>query len=530
MNLLSQSYFVLFLIISLGFILGNIRIKGVSLDASAVIFVALLFGHYGILVPKDFQYIGLILFIFTIGLQAGPGFFYSFRKQGKQLIFTTLIIVLTGWITAILLGWGLGIDSRLSVGLFTGALTSTPGLAAAIDATHSPLASIGYGIAYPFGVLGVILFVRIYPLITKIDLKKAKKSLEEETKELYPEVQRQNFVVENENVIGKTIGELKIRSMTGANVSRILKGKTAVTPDVDTRLEKGDVIRVVGSNKSLEKTRLLIGTPTEKEIPLGKDYEVRSVLVTNKKIINKTLDELNLWHHFHATVTRIRRSGIDIIPTPATMIRFGDKLIVACNHNQMKNIMFLLGNEDKKLSDTDFFPVATGIVLGILLGKLNIGFNDKFTFHLGLTGGVLITAMILSSIGKTGPVLWTMSGAATQLLKQLGLLFFLAAVGTHAGEHLSEIYQSYGFKLFIIGAVITLLPMIAGVWTGQKIFKINPLKLLGTLTGGMTSTPGLAAVDSLSESNAPQIAYATVYPFAMVLIIILVQFTVLLPF
>ncbi len=530
MDLLTQSYFVLFLIIALGFILGNLKIKGVSLDASAVIFVALLFGHYGILVPKDFQYIGLVLFIFTIGLQAGPGFFFSFRKQGKQLIFTTFVLVITGWLTAVLLGWGLGIDYRLSVGLFTGALTSTPGLAAAIDATHSPMASIGYGIAYPFGVLGVILFVRLYPVIFKIDLYKAEQALEDEKREQYPDVLRQNFVVENESVLGKSIGELKIRSMTGANISRVLKGKTAITPGVDTHLEKGDIIRAVGSAESLEKFRLLIGPPTEKEIPLGKDYEVRSVLVTNKKVINKTLAELNLWHHFHATVTRIRRSGIDIIPSPDTHIRFGDKLIVACSRSQMKNIMYLLGNEDKKLSDTDFFPVAAGIVLGVLLGKISIGFSDNLTFRLGLTGGILITAMILAGIGKTGPVIWTMSGAATQLLKQLGLLFFLATVGTHAGQHLSDTFQQYGLKLFFIGAAITLLPMMAGAWAGQRLFRINPLKLMGTLTGGMTSTPGLAAVDSLTGSNAPQIAYATVYPFAMVLIILLVQITGSLPF
>ncbi len=530
MDLLSQSYFVLFLIIALGFVLGNIRIKGISLDASAVIFVALLFGHYNIVVPKDFQYIGLVLFIYTIGLQAGPGFFHSFRKQGKQLLLITFILIITAWMTALLLGKLAGVDSRLSAGLFTGALTSTPGLAAAIDATHSPLASIGYGIAYPFGVLGVILFVRLFPFFFKVDLKKAENELDKEKREQYPEVLRKNFIVENENVLGKTIGELKVRSMTGANISRVLKNNDAFTPDESTILEKGDVIRGVGSVESLEKMRLLIGPETQQEIPLGKDYEVRSVLVTNKKIINRTLADLNLWHNFNATVTRIRRSGIDIVPSPDTQIRFGDKLIVACSRNRMPQVMRLLGNEDRKLSDTDFFPVAAGIVLGVLLGRLNIGFSDAFSFRPGLTGGVLITAMILSGIGKTGPVIWTMSGAATQLLKQLGLLFFLAAVGTHAGAHLSATYEEYGFKLFLIGAAITLFPMIITSWAGHRFFRINPLKLMGTLTGGMTSTPGLAAVDSLTDSNIPQIAYATVYPFAMVLIILLVQLSGYLPF
>ncbi len=528
MTLLQQSYFTLFLIIALGFLLGNIRIRRISLDASAVLFIALLFGHFGIVIPKEFQYLGLVLFIYTIGLQAGPGFFYSFRKQGKQLILVTFILVMSGWLTTLLLGKLFHIETPLLTGLFTGALTSTPGLAAAIDTTHSPLASIGYGIAYPFGVLGVILFVRLYPLIFKVDLSFAEKELEEEKKERYPELLRKNFVVENENVVGKTIGELRVRSMTGANISRVLKEHDAITPDETTILERGDVIRAVGPQEALEKVGLLIGPETDREIPLGKDYEVRSVLVTNKKIVNKTLADLNLWHQFHATVTRIRRSGIDIVPTPDTQIRFGDKLVVACNRQRMPQVMRLLGNDERKLSDTDFLPVAIGIVIGILLGKVNIGFSGGFTFRLGLTGGILITAMVLAGIGKTGPVVWTLSGAATQVLKQFGLLLFLASVGTHAGVHLSSIYQQYGLMLFFIGAVITLIPMIAGTWAGHHLFGLNPLKLMGTLTGGMTSTPGLAVVDSLTDSNAPQIAYATVYPFAMVMIILLVQLTALL--
>ncbi len=527
MALLEQSYFVLFLIIALGFLLGNIRIRGISLDASAVIFVALLFGHKGLLIPRDIQYIGLVLFIYTIGLQAGPGFFQAFRQQGKQLVVVAFILVLTGWVTALFLGELLDLDPALVAGLFTGALTSTPGLAAAADATHSPLASIGYGIAYPFGVLGVILFIRFYPVLVRLDLKKAEKMLEEETRQQYPEVLRKNFIVENENVTGKTIGELRIRSMTGANISRVLKSDNAITPDEHTVLEAGDVIRAVGSREALEKVQLLIGSETDREIPLGKDYEVRSVLVTNKKVVNKTLAELNLWHLYHATVTRIRRSGIDIVPTPSTQIRFGDKLVVACSRSRMPQVLRLLGNDDRKLSDTDFLPVAVGIVTGILLGKLNIGISGGPSFRLGLTGGILITAMVLGALGKTGPVVWTMTGAAIQVLKQFGLLLFLATVGTHAGAHLADTFASHGITLFVAGALVTLLPMLAGTWAGHRLFGLNPLKLLGTLTGGMTSTPGLAVVDTLTSSNAPQIAYATVYPFAMVMIILLVQLTTL---
>lgn len=183
----------------------------------------------------------------------------------------------------------------------------------------------------------------------------------------------------------------------------------------------------------------------------------------------------------------------------------------------------LFGNEDKRLSDTDFFPIATGIVLGVLAGQIRIVFSDHFTFRLGLTGGILIVGIILSNLGKTGPIIWTMSGTANQLLRQMGLLFFLAAVGTEAGSQLVPTFQMYGIKLFLVGAIITILPMVLTSFLGYYYLKLNVFSLLGALTGGMTSTPGLAALDSMSDNNASHLAYATIYPLALVLIIICVQ-------
>ncbi len=527
-QLIHSAYFNLFLIITLGFLLGKIKVKGISLDVSAVIFIALFFGYLGITIPEDFQHIGLILFIFTIGIQAGPGFFQSFKKHGAQLIYLVLILIGSATALTALLAYGFNIDKKVAIGLFTGALTSTPGLAAAIDATHSPLASIGYGIAYPFGVIGVILFVRLLPKTTGVNLSAAEKEIKQETLSEYPDVISRNFIVGNSNIIGKSIGELSVRAMTGASISRVMHGDMAVTPSTGTILYEGDLIKAVGTANALEKVRLLIGSETDQEVPLGKDYDVQSVLVTNRRIVNKTLGQLNLLRNFNATVTRIRRSSVSITPSPSVHVRFGDKFMIACDRENMKEVIRLLGNDNKRLSDTDFFPIAFGIVLGVLVGKINITFSDAFSFSPGLTGGVLAVALILSNIGKTGPVIWTMTGAANQLLRQLGLLLFLAAVGTSAGAHLVETYAQYGIKLFIIGAVITLVPMIICTLFARKIFGVNMLNLLGTLTGGMTSTPGLAAVTPMTDSNAPQIAYATVYPVAMVFLIICVQLLTLL--
>jgi putative transport protein len=523
MEIFTTEYFGLFAIICLGFILGSIKFKGISLDISAIIFVALIFGHYGMTMPPIVGKLGLILFIYTIGMQAGPGFFESFKQQGRELAIIATIIVASASAIAFAAYWWTGIEMPVAIGLLTGALTSTPGLAAAIDASGSPLVSIGYGIAYPFGVIGVILFVRLYPKLIKADIKKAEKEYERLNESGFPEIKSKTFIVDNENVDGKSISELRIRSMTQAVVSRIMHKGEAVVPSPGTILYKGDLVKAVGTEDALKKIRLVIGHETEEQIPLHKSYEVQSILVTNKGAVNQTLGTFNLWSNYQATVTRLRRSGIDITPSPSMKLFMGDKLTVASSHENMKQVVRIFGNNDKKLSDTDFFPIAAGIVLGILLGGLSLSFGDNLSFNLGLTGGILAVAMILSRIGRTGPIIWSMSGAATQLLRQIGLMFFLVEVGTKAGAQLVDTYNEYGSQLFLIGAIITLVPMILAVASVQFMKKMNILTMLGAITGSMTSTPGLAAVDPMTDTNAPAIAYATVYPVAMVLLIIFTQ-------
>jgi len=528
MSSILTEYFVLFLIISIGILIGKVKIRGISLDSSAVIFVALLFGHYGFAVPEIFQTIGLLFFIYTIGIQAGPGFFESFQKKGQQLVILAGLVVITGALTTVIAAYLFDVDFNLGVGLFAGALTSTPGLAAAIESSQSPLASIGYGIAYPFGVIGVILFIRLSPKLFKVNIKKEEEKYNDELSLDYPEIFSKNFIVENKNIIGETIGELEIRSMTGANISRIVHEGVAIVPEKSSELQKGDLVKAVGPEQALHKVRLLIGPETEQEVPRSGQFDIQWILVTNRKVVNKTLSQLNLFQTFGATITRIRRSGIDISPSQDSHIRFGDKLMVASTKGNMPAVIELFGNNVKRLNETDFLPVSAGIVLGILLGMIVIPLPGGSEFKLGLTGGVLIAGLVLSRIGKTGPIIWNISGPANQLLRQLGLLLFLSAVGTRAGETLVETMAVHGIKLFWIGVSITLIPMLLSIIIGRYIFKINYLSLLGMLTGGMTSTPGLSAADPMTESNAPSIAYATVYPFALVILIICAQIIAIL--
>ncbi len=521
-ELFNQDYFLLFGVIALGYFIGRIQLFGFSLDVSAVMFVAMVFGYYGFTVPPLIQSIGLLFFIYTVGIQAGPGFFDSFKTHGRQYAFLALIIVASGALLTWLFTWLFDYDKNLTIGLFTGALTSTPGLATVINESNSPLASIGYTIAYPFGVIGVILFIRLSPWMLRINVDQENEALKNRQKSEYPEIIRRHFVVQNEGVIGKTLRELNLRAITGAVVSRILHNGVATTADPETKFAKGDIIRAVGTAAALERVESVIGPITNEKIVLNREYDVRPILVTNKHVHNKSLGELNLFTDLHATVTRVRRSGIDITPDPSFRLKLGDKIMVAARKDDMHEIVRLFGNDDQKLSDTDIMPIAIGILFGALIGQLTVLFGE-YSFSLGLTGGVLLVALLLGRTGRTGPIIWTLSSPANQLLRQLGLALFLAAVGAGAGKNIVSVVEQYGIQMLTVGAIITLVPMVLTLLIARFIYKTNIFELLGAIAGGMTSTPGLAAADAMTRNNVPAVAYATIYPIAMVFVIIAVK-------
>lgn len=529
-TLIHAQYFTLFLVIGLGIAIGQIKIKGVKFDLSAVIFVALFLGHvyhlYGMEVglPPIIQQMGLLLFIYSIGMQAGPSFFSMFKSHGVKMLVLAAVTIASAVGVAFGTSFLLGLDHNISLGLFTGALTSTPGLAAAIEASGSPLASIGYGIAYPFGVIGVIVFIQLSPKLFRRTISLEEQRYVKETTAKMPQLRAQNFIVNNPNVYGKTIEELDVRTMTHANISRILKpNNEMISPLPTTVIAQGDLLRAVGTDDALGKFELLMGSKTDAKIPQSGDYEVKWYVVTNKKVVNKSLLQLNLMQNYRATVTRVRRAGIDMTAHPRFVLRYGDKVLVSCSKGNVDGVTQLLGNSLKRLNETSFLPVALGIVIGVILGTITIPLGGEKGFKLGLTGGTLLAALILSFVGKTGPVLWNLPASGNVILKQFGLLLFLTPVGLEAGSHLAETIAQYGIGLFGVGALVTIIPMFITLWVGLKLMKMNFLTLLGVLTGGMTSTPGLSAIDNITESEAPSVAYATVYPLALVLLVIVCQ-------
>ena len=521
-DFISHGYIALFIIIAFGMIIGRIKIFGFSFDISAVIFVALFLGHYGMVVPDDFMKLGLLLFIFTIGIQAGPGFFEAFQKYGRALIVTTLLALSSAVIVLIILTKTFHLDHNLAIGIFNGALTSTPGLAAAIESTNSPLATVGYGIAYTFGVIGVILSINILPIIFKVKIKNEEIDYQNNIKKDNHELFSQNLIIENPNLNNKKISELKIKKMADVVLAKVLHEGNVLPVKKDTILFTGDLIKVTGSKTAINQAEIVIGKNSDKKFPPTKEIVTEWILITNKAIVNKKYSQLDLSTNHNVTILKIKRSGIEITPKSSSLFKFGDRLQITGEKTGITATKKILGNDTKKLSHTDFLPIALGIILGVLLGNINIPLGD-FTINLGMTGGTLAAGIILSRLGKTGSVIWSMSGSANQLLREFGLLLFMSSVGTKAGVTFIETISVYGFELINSSILIATVPIIVGAMIGKLIFKMNFLTLLGVVTCAMTSTPGLAVVNSKSDCNAAPIAYATVYPVALVFIIIISQ-------
>jgi putative transport protein len=300
-----------------------------------------------------------------------------------------------------------------------------------------------------------------------------------------------------------------------------------ISPKASTILRAGDYVRASGTNNDLIKLEKLVGKETNVSLPISRKYSVKHFIVTNNKIINKHLGHLTLLQMLNITITSIRRSGIEIPPNVNSKLRFGDRIIIAGPEENMQRMRAFFGNEKSKLSELDFLPIVLGILIGIIIGQFKVPITPKINFSIGLAGGVLISALILSRIGKTGKIIWNISGPSNQFLRKLGLIFFLSGVGVDAGSKMIETLNNTGINLLFMAVAITVIPMFITLLFGRYILKLNFLRLLGALTGSMTSTPALSAIEPLTKTNAPQVAYATVYPIALILIIIMSQVIIL---
>jgi putative transport protein len=530
MAMLHHPIFLLLLIIVAGEMLGKLRLWNLSLGPSAIIFVALAFGHFGYTVPEGVQTIGLAMFIYAVGLQAGPGFASSFHRHGIAMAFGVLAMAAAGTAAAWACCRVFDFDAGTGAGLLAGAMTSTPSLAAAVEIVGHGGAPAAFGVTYGFGVIGVAIAIRLLPRLLRVNLRAEERQLAEELAAVNPPITFRHLEISNPNLSGKRVVDISLKSIAPVTITRLLRpgASEPVLVGADTVLQAGDRLRVVGRPADLDKVQLLIGPPVAGEIAFDRVLTKKSIVVSKRQFAGTTLGFFNFRENFNVQVARITRNGIDLPADAHTRLHLGDIVHAVGDERSLRNVTRILGNDLKATYDISLLPILLGLLLGFLLGRLTVPLPLVGPFTLGTTGGTLLAGLVLGARYQTGPLIWDVPAAGNRLIRDLGLALFMAAVGTSAGTSLVATLQAQGFPLLFSGVVVTLLPVAVGAAFGLWWLRIRFLRLLGVLVGGMTSASGLAAAGALSATPYAAAAYATVYPVALIGKILAVKVLVLL--
>lgn len=531
-------------VIFLGVGIGKIKIFGISIGIAGVLFAGIAASHFGFSVEQSAlnfaKEFGLVLFVYHIGLQVGPGFFASLKKEGLSLNILAGSIVILGAAITIAIYFIANIPLSIAVGILSGAVTNTPGLGAAQQALYDLRESgvisdfqspgVGYAIAYPFGVIGIISSIVLIKNFFKINTKEEIVSLEKKREKIQPTPIILNLTVSNPQVIGKTIKEIFSTIKSDVVVSRVRQGDNTYAPSQDTVLHSGDIIVIVGREEDINKFKYIIGDESLVKINLSHDVLVsKRAIVTKSDVTGKTLAQLDLRNKFGVNLTRIYRAGVQFLPKRNSMLQFGDYVTIVGAPESVDKATQFLGDSVKKLNEPNLIPVFVGIALGVLVGSVPIALpGAPAAIKLGLAGGPLIVAIILSRIGQIGKFSTYVSQSANLTIREIGITLFLASVGLASGAGFYEtLTNGDGLNWALYGAVITLFPILLIGAAARKIFKKNYLEICGLLAGSMTDPPALAFASNSTDSEYPAVAYAAVYPLTTFLRILTAQLIVL---
>ena len=540
---IAHSIFVLCIAIAAGIFLGSkLKIKGITLGITWILFCAIACSHFGMtldpLVESFAKDLGLILFVYSIGLQVGPGFFSSFGKGGLSLNMLAAGIVFLGCLTAYIIHVASGVDIATMTGVLFGAVTNTPGLGAAqqayqdITGVSNPDIASGYAMAYPLGVVGIIFSLLLIRWIFGVKLEKEEEAVKAAKGE-EPQVASFDMKLTNSQIDGIRVRDLKLLTHVNIVVSRILDTMgNEYMPDADTILHVGDKVRFIGDAQN-ERTIMLLGEKTE--VPWEekeKDIHLvnRHIVVTKPKMNGKRIGDLKVRAAYHITITRIRRAGIELLATPDLILQMGDRLTVVGEQEAVDKVAQVFGNSTKKLDAPNLASLFFGIVLGVALGSLPImlpGLSQPF--KLGIAGGSLIIAILMGAFGtKWGLVTYTTT-SANLMIREIGIALFLAAVGFGAGKTFIPTLLGGGYVWIGYGVLITLLPLLIIGVIGRLWMKLDYFTLMGLIAGSTTDPPALAYATSQSSVNdRAAVAYSTVYPLTMFLRVLTGQLMILL--
>ncbi|HIB6052394.1 TPA: putative transporter [Klebsiella pneumoniae] len=534
---------VLALVAVVGLWIGNVKIRGVGFGIGGVLFGGIIVGHFvdqaGVTLSSPMlhfiQEFGLILFVYTIGIQVGPGFFASLRVSGLRLnLFAILIVILGGLVTAVLHKL-FNIPLPVVLGIFSGAVTNTPALGAGqqilrdLGVPFEVVDQMGmsYAMAYPFGICGILLTMWLVRLFFRINVEKEAQRFEESSGNGHAHLHTINVRVENPNLNQMAIQDVPMLNNDNIVCSRLKRGELLMVPAPGTLIQAGDLLHLVGRPEDLHNAQLVIGQEVATSLSTrGTDLKVERVVVTNEIVLGKKIRDLHVKQRYDVVISRLNRAGVELVASSSASLQFGDILNLVGRPEAIDAVAAELGNAQQKLQQVQMLPVFIGIGLGVLLGSIPL-FIPGFpaALKLGLAGGPLIMALILGRIGSIGKLYWFMPPSANLALRELGIVLFLAVVGLKSGgDFVATLTQGDGLSWIAYGIFITAIPLLTVGILARMLAKMNYLTLCGMLAGSMTDPPALAFANNLhATSGAAALSYATVYPLVMFLRIITPQ-------
>lgn len=534
-------------VIALGAISGKIKFFGISLGPTFVLFAGLLVGHLGFTVNHevaDFvREFGLILFIYSIGLQVGPGFFSSFKRGGMQLNLMAAGVVLLGALTTVLLWVLLGgrVSMPMMVGIMSGAVTNTPGLGAAQEALRQaheagqisdiPPIALGYAVAYPLAVVGIILSMVIIRKLFAVRMDEEERKLKEEEEAAVVKPEKLTLRLTNKAIAGRQLHE--IRQFVGRDfvVSRMFRNHQFSIPQTETVLLEGDILLVVAASSDVEPIKAFIGETTDMDWKASEKMLVsRRIVITRSEINGKTLGSLRIRSLYGVNITRVHRSGVDLLGTPNLILQVGDRVVVVGELEDIAKVEKFLGNTLNRLNEPHIITLFVGIFLGIVVGSIPFFIPGMpMPVKLGLAGGPLIISILIGRFGYKLKLITYTTQSANLLLREIGISLFLASVGILSGGNFAEtVFSSDGLLWIGAGFVITLLPLLIMGIIGRKVAKLNYFPLIGLMAGSTTDPPALSYAGSISNNDQPAVSYSTVYPLTMFLRVIIAQILILI--
>ncbi len=530
-------------VIAIGIYLGRFKFKGISLGSTWILFVGIFLSHFGLRANPELLHFlkefGLILFVFSIGLSVGPGFFHSFKSGGLKLNMLAVGMVLLAVLTTYIIHLVTGESLTTMVGVMSGAVTNTPGLGAAQQTLSDAGTGIradtlasGYAVAYPLGVLGVILTLILVKAIFKIDLKKEEEALGSKDTAAKDTAMRFVFEVKNPALFNRTLSQVD-EFAKKCVISRVRKKDgDMIIPGAELILEEGDQLMVVTSKSNEEAVRLLFGNEVEFDKKVWSKFDATMVnknfLITKSELVGKTLGELNIRSTYGVSITRVRRAGIDLIASPDIILQLGDSLRVVGPETSVNKLKGVLGDSQSGLNHPYLMPIFFGIALGVILGSIPIKFPGiPQAIKLGLAGGPLIVAILISYFGPKLKITTYTTTSANLMVREIGISIFLAAVGIGAGENFVSSITGGGYWWILYGALITIIPTFVTAVIGRVVFKLNFYQLTGLITGGCTNPPVLAFAQNMYGTNYTSVNYATVYPLSMFMRVFVAQVLIL---